>query len=121
MTWWMYFCARVLVAQLFILGAVQKLLDPGPAQTLLAGLGLPGMLVWPALVFNAAVGVALIAGLHVRPVAVAAAAYCGSTSVFHLVPEDPWQMTIFVKNWAIAGGCLALAAVATHEKAGPWN
>ena len=40
------------------------------------------------------------------PVALGLAAYCGVTSVFHLIPSDPWQMSIFVKNWSIAGGCL---------------
>lgn len=43
------------------------------------------------------------------PVALALAAYCAITSLFHFIPADPWQMTIFVKNWAIAGGCLAMA------------
>lgn len=29
---------------------------------------------------------------------------------FHFVPSDPWQMSIMIKNWAIAVGCLILAA-----------
>ena len=32
---------RVLLAALFVAGAVQKALDPAPAQALLAGIGLP--------------------------------------------------------------------------------
>ena len=52
----------------------------------------------------------LIAGLWTRPVAASLAAYCMVTSLFHFLPDDPWQMSIFVKNWAIAGGCLVLAA-----------
>jgi len=47
--------------------------------------------VWPALVFDLG-------------------AYCAVTSLFHYIPGDPWQMSIFVKNRAIAGGCLVLAA-----------
>jgi len=101
--------ARVLIALLFLGGAVQKAGDPGPVQALLGGAGLPGWLVWPALAFNAAAGLALLLGVRVPPVALLLAGYCGVTSLFHLIPEDPWQMTIFVKNWAIAGGCLALA------------
>ena len=77
---------------------------------LLAGMGLPQWLVWPALAYNAAAGIALIAGVWTRPVAASLAAYCAVTSIFHFLPDDPWQMTIFVKNWAIAGGCLVLAA-----------
>ncbi|MFZ5961451.1 DoxX family protein [Thalassococcus sp. BH17M4-6] len=101
--------ARALIAALFVAGAVQKAVDPGAAQGLLAGLGLPQVLVWPALVFNALAALALLIGVAVRPVAFALAGYCAATSFFHLIPSDPWQMSIFVKNWAIAGGCLALA------------
>jgi putative oxidoreductase len=101
---------RVLIALLFLGGAVQKGMEPGAVQGLLAGFGMPEWLVWPALAFNLGAGLALIAGVWVRPVAAALAAYCAFTSIFHYVPADPWQMTIFVKNWAIAGGCLVLAA-----------
>ncbi len=101
--------ARLLIAILFMAGAIQKLWSPADAVALLEAQGLPGALVWPALVFNGMAGVMLIAGLRVRDVALVLAVYCGATSIFHLIPDDPWQMSIFVKNWAIAGGCLALA------------
>lgn len=100
---------RCLIAGLFLVGAGQKALDPVPAMNLLVARGLPGALVWVALAFNAVTGLALVLGWAVRPVALALAAYCGVTSVFHFIPDDPWQMSIFVKNWAIAGGCLVLA------------
>lgn len=101
---------RVLIAVLFVGGAVQKGTDPSAVEQLLAGRGWPVWLVWPALVFNALAATALIAGAGVRPVAAVLAGYCAVTSLFHYIPADPWQMTIFVKNWAIAGGCLVLAA-----------
>lgn len=101
---------RILIAALFVGGAIQKAVDPEPAMQLLSGFNLPTALVWMALGFNAIAGVMVAVGWAVRPVAVLLAAYCAVTSVFHLIPEDPWQMSIFVKNWAIAGGCLVLAA-----------
>jgi len=101
---------RCLIAMLFLAGAAQKAVDPVPAMELLTDRGLPAVLVWPALVFNIAAGAALVAGWAVRPVAMMLGLYCGVTSVFHLIPDDPWQMSIFIKNWAIAGGCLVLAA-----------
>lgn len=101
--------ARILIAALFLGGAVQKGVSPTEVMDLLAGKGLPTWLVWPALVFNALATVGLVMGIGVRPLGFALAAYCGFTSIFHYIPSDAWQMTIFVKNWAIAGGCLALA------------
>jgi putative oxidoreductase len=106
---------RVLIALLFVAGAAQKLSDPGVVAGMLAGVGLPGWLVWPVAAFNAAGAVALVIGWRLFPVALALAAYCGVTSLFHLIPADPWQMSIFVKNWAIAGGLLVLADAARHE------
>ncbi|MFO6464417.1 DoxX protein [Jannaschia sp. KMU-145] len=106
--------ARWLIAGLFAAGTVQKAIDPGAAGALLVGRGLPEVLVWPALVYNAGAALALVAGWRVVPVALSLAAYCAATSLFHLIPEDPWQMSIFVKNWAIAGGCLALAVEAAR-------
>ena len=111
------FGARLLIAALFLGGAVQKALDPSQVMGLLADRGWPEALVWPALVYDALAGIALIAGLWVMPVALSAAAYCALTSLFHWLPEDPWQITIFVKNWSVAGGCLALAVAG----AGRWR
>ena len=101
---------RVLIAALFLAGALQKGTNPLAVEGLLAARGWPVWLVWPALAFNLAAGLALVLGIKVRPVALVLAAYCAITSLFHLIPGDPWQMSIFVKNWAIAGGCLVLAA-----------
>ena len=101
---------RILIAALFLAGAAQKGTDPTAVEALLAAHGWPVWLVWPALIFNLGASIALIAGVQVRSVAAALAAYCAVTSLFHYIPGDPWQMSIFVKNWAIAGGCLILAA-----------
>lgn len=110
------FLGRLLIAVLFLGGALQKTLDPAPASQLLLDFGLPAGLVWPALAFNALAGIALVLGVQVRLVALLAAGYCGFTSIFHYLPDDAWQMTIFVKNWAIAGGCLVLSV----HGAGAW-
>ena len=101
---------RVLIAALFLAGAAQKTTDPAAVEHLLADRGWALWLVWPALAFNLGAGLALIAGVQVRAVAVLLALYCMVTSLFHFLPDDGWQMSIFVKNWAIAGGCLILAA-----------
>lgn len=101
---------RILIAALFAAGAVQKALAPAAAEGLLRGFGLPAWLVWPALALNLALMAGLLWPPTVRPAALVAAAYCALTSIFHFLPQDGWQMSIFVKNWAIAGGLLVLAA-----------
>ncbi|MDG3042919.1 DoxX family protein [Roseicyclus marinus] len=102
---------RGLLALLFIGGAVQKTLDPAPVMAMLDGLGLPGALIWPLAGFNALGAVALfLPGLTCRA-ALVLALYCMATSAVHWqLRADPWQVTIMVKNWAVAGGLLILAA-----------
>lgn len=107
---WLHRIGRSLIAVLFLLGAVQKVADPTPVMEMIAGLGMPSVLVWPLALFNLAAGAALIIGFRLRPLAIVLAAYCMGTSYFHFIPADGWQMSIFVKNWAIAGGLLILAA-----------
>ncbi len=109
--------SRVLIALLFLGGAAQKIASPADAISLLAAHNLPSTLIWPALVFNGVAGLMLLSGWHVRFVALALAAYCGATSVYHWIPGDAWQMSIFVKNWAIAGGCVALAVAGSGRLA----
>lgn len=107
---------RALLAVLFAAGAAQKLAAPELVQDLLAGRGWPVWLVWPAAAFNAAGALALVAGWRLAPVALSLAGYCMVTSLFHFVPGDGWQMSIFVKNWAVAGGLLVLAGAAWEPR-----
>ncbi|OOY30997.1 DoxX family protein [Thioclava sp. F36-6] len=102
---------RILIALLFFGGAVQKVTDPQMVEEMIGWLGLPGWLVWPVALFNLIAALGLIFGPKVRGWALILAAYCIFTSWFHWqLRADPWQVTIFVKNWAIAGGLLILAA-----------
>ncbi len=108
---WMKVAGRALIALVFFGGFAQKIRDPAPVMTMIEGLGLPGALVWPVAVFNLVAALALVTGPRVQVWALALAAYCLFTSLFHWqLRADPWQVTIMVKNWAIAGGLLILAA-----------
>ena len=102
---------RVLIALLFFGGAFQKLTEPRPVTQMIRSLDLPGWLIWPVLAFNLLAAFGLVLGPGVRNWALVLAAYCIFTSWFHWqLRADPWQVTIVVKNWAIAGGLLILAA-----------
>ncbi len=112
---WIIFAGRLLLAALFGAGCIQKIVDPQAAQSLLQDHGLPVILVWPAMVFNGAAALCLTFGVWLTPVSLALAVYCMITSVFHFIPDDPWQMSIFVKNWAIAGGFLVMFGTRLRE------
>ncbi|MES2436171.1 MAG: DoxX family protein [Pseudomonadota bacterium] len=102
---------RLLIALLFFGGAAQKLVDPTPVSGMIASIGLPVWLVWPVAAFNLIAALGLIFGPNVRAWALILAAYCIFTSYFHYqLRADPWQVTIMVKNWSIAGGLLILAS-----------
>lgn len=107
---WVHRLGRLCLAMLFFLGAVQKVADPAPVMQMLGSVGLAPSFVWPVAAFNLLAGLALVSGRFLRPVGLVLAAYCMVTSYFHFIPDDGWQMSIFVKNWAIAGGLLCLAA-----------
>lgn len=107
----MNFIGRTLIALIFLGGFAQKVSDPAPVVLMIEGIGLPAWLVWPVAGFNLVAGVILLTGPKVRGVALLLAGYCLFTSLFHWqLRADPWQVTIMVKNWAIAGGLLILAA-----------
>lgn len=102
---------RLLIAVLFLGGTLQKIVVPGPVEQMIGTLGLPGALIWPVAAFNLVAAIGLICGPAVRGWALMLALYCIFTSWFHWqLRADPWQVTIMVKNWAIAGGLLILAA-----------
>jgi len=107
---WTARAGRALIAVLFAGGAVQKIADPAPAAEMLASIGLPAVLVYAVAAFNLIAAVMLVIGIGLRPLGYTLAAYCIATSYFHLIPDDPWQISIMVKNWAIAGGLLILAS-----------
>ncbi|MBV7380430.1 DoxX family protein [Maritimibacter dapengensis] len=108
---WLNLAGRVLIALIFFGGFAQKIGDPGPVQGMIEGIGLPGWMVWPVAIFNLVAGIALLTGPWVPAWALVLAGYCLFTSYFHWqLRADPWQVSIMVKNWAIAGGLLILAA-----------
>ena len=108
---WLNLAGRLLIAVLFAGGAVQTLRDPARVQAMLEGVGLPAALVWPVALFNLIAAAGLMLGPRVAAWAMGLAGYCLLTSFFHWqLRADPWQVTIMVKNWSVAGGLLILAA-----------
>jgi putative oxidoreductase len=75
------------------------------------GIPLPGLTVWLVIALEILGGIAILLGFFTRYAAWALAAFCVASGYLgHFQPEDQMQMTSFMKNLAMAGGFLALAA-----------
>jgi len=105
---------RVLLAALFLVSGIQKLFVPDMIQGYIASVGLP----FPSLVYGITVvieigaGALLLVGFRTRLMAWVLAAFTVAAALlFHRALGDPNQFVHFVKNLAIAGGLLHIAAV----------
>lgn len=101
--------ARVLIGALFLIAGAGKLSDVAGFTGFLTSGGLPGFLAWPSILFEIALGVAMIAGYQTRIMALLGAGFCVLAGLlYHFNPADQMQMTMFLKNLAIAGGFLMI-------------
>lgn len=106
------FVGRILIALLFVVSGVNKLVDPAGTAQMLGSVGLPTGLAVPTGLFELVAGLALVFGVLTRLFAVILAAFCLATAFFfHNQLTDPVQAAMLLKNLAIAGGLLCLTAV----------
>jgi putative oxidoreductase len=104
---------RVLMSVIFILAGWGKLLAPAATQAMLAHHNLPHVqLGWIlAVVVELGGGLAILFGLFTRPVGLVLALWCVATALIaHTNFADRLQQINFLKNVAMAGGFLYVAA-----------
>jgi putative oxidoreductase len=107
------FIGRAFMAAIFLVSGAGKLVAPAATMGYIAAMGLP----FPALGLAGAIGVELIGGLllvlgyQTRLTALALAVFSIVTAlVFHSAIGDQNQMIHLLKNFAMAGGLLQVAA-----------
>src|SRR5665213_977748 len=104
---------RPLIALLFILAGVAKIAGPKPFLVHMAEFKIPGLLLYPVIALEIGAGGVLLFGLWLPYSAGALAVFCVITAVvFHARLSDRAERTLFVKDLAIAGGLMAIAAAA---------
>lgn len=104
---------RVGLAPIFILSGLGKLAAPDATLGYIASAGLPLPIValWGAIGVELIGGMALLLGLGARIAALALAGFSVLAAIFfHAQLADQNQMIHFMKNFAIAGGMLQVAA-----------
>ncbi|MFC7516038.1 DoxX family protein [Herbaspirillum sp. GCM10030257] len=107
------FVGRTFLAAIFLMSGAGKLAAPVATMDYIAAMGLP----FPVVGLAAAIGVELIGGVllvlgyQTRLAALVLAAFSIVTGlVFHSAFEDQNQMIHLLKNFAMAGGLLQVAA-----------
>jgi len=102
--------ARVLMSLLFLISGYGKLTASSATQAYMEAYHVPGILVWPAAVWELGAGLLLVVGLWVRPLAILLASWCVLTAlIFHTDFADQNQMINFLKNLTMAGGFILIA------------
>ena len=101
---------RVLLALLFIVAGLGKLGDVAGFTGYMVSGGIPAIFAWPTILLEVLGGLAILIGFQTRIAALALAGFTLLAAVlYHFVPADQMQMTMFLKNVAITGGLLLLA------------
>jgi putative oxidoreductase len=104
---------RLLIALIFLISGVGKITSPMVTKGYIASAGLPLPLVayLIAIAVEVGGGVLLIVGYQTRVIALVMAAFTVVAAVgFHSNFRDPDQLIHFLKNIAMAGGLLQVAA-----------
>ena len=102
---------RVLISAIFLISGISKVSAYAATQGYMAAMGLPGEILPLVIAFEIGASVAIIIGFQTRLVALALVGFSLVTAVlFHGELGDQMQFIMFMKNIAIAGGFLFLAA-----------
>ncbi|GAB1407234.1 DoxX family protein [Thermomonas brevis] len=102
---------RIGLSLLFIIAGWGKIAGYAGTQEYMQAMGVPGALLPLVIALELGGGLALLAGLGTRWLALAFAAFSvASGFLFHWDLADTNQTTSLLKNLAIAGGFLALYA-----------
>ena len=102
---------RILLAVIFIVSGIGKMIDPAPAAGMMAAAGLPANMAIGVGIFELVAGVLLAIGLMTRLVSIVLFVYVGMTILFfHNALADPAQQVNALKNLAIMGGMLMVFA-----------
>ena len=104
--------ARVFLALVFVVDGISRISGTEATRHYMEAGHLPGVLVWPVILFEIGSGLLTAVGYQTRVVAPALALYCLLTAaVFHTTLSDQVQNLMLLKNIAMAGGFVLLAYV----------
>jgi len=108
---WANLTGRILIALIFLVAGYGKIGTYESTQTYMSSMGVPGALLPLVILTELGGGILIVLGLFTRYAAIALAGFAILSGVlFHGSSADQVQQIMFMKNLAIAGGFLFLAA-----------
>ena len=107
---------RVLISALFLTSAYDKIFSIDRSMSWIEGFGIPGFLLYPAIVLEIILPLCIIIGYQARIASGLLAIFCLATAfIFHLNFIDPMQKISFLKNMGLAGGFLFILVNGTKD------
>ena len=107
---------RILISALFLISAYNKILSLDGSMSWMEGFGVPGFLIYPAILLEIILPVFIIVGYKARVSAGLLAVFCLATAfIFHLDFSNHMQTISFLKNIGLAGGFLFIVANGTRD------
>lgn len=105
---------RALLAALFILAGIAKIIGPKPFRDHMAEYHVPQILLPLVIALELGAGIALLLGWQLTFAAGGLALFCAMTAlVFHRNLGDRAERTLFFKDMALAGALLVITAGAS--------
>ncbi|MGM8870431.1 DoxX family protein [Psychrobacter sp. 2Y5] len=102
---------RVFLSLIFIVSGFNKITDYAGTQGYMESMGVPALMLPLVIILELLGGIAILIGFKTRIVAILFIGFnVISALLFHSDFGDQTQMTMFMKNIAIAGGFLLLFA-----------
>ena len=110
------FISRIFISSIFLFSGYNKIFNYENNVEWIEGFGIPGFLLWPAIVLEILLPILIIIGYRTQISAILLAMFCVATAViFHLDFADQMQTVAFLKNFALAGGFLFIAVHGPKE------
>ena len=100
---------RVFISSVFLLSGINKIENYEGSHAWMESLGVPGVLLIPAIVLEVLAPILIIVGYQVKISAALLSLFCIATAViFHTDFSNQMQFVSFFKNIGLAGGFLFL-------------
>ena len=107
---------RIFISALFLISAFNKIFNLEGSTSWMEGFGLPGFLIYPAVVIEIVLPVLVIVGYQARIAAGILSIFCLMTAfIFHFDFSNQMQLVSFLKNIGLAGGFLFIVANGTKD------